>query len=455
MPVTGYPKLPNGFAAPRMEYAFLSELQLLNYHNYVNFIKKYPKYSDYYVMQLEAEGNIKWSSTKQWKQWVDPNKDLPAFKVTANATPASAGAEFTATLTAASHTVGKLSPIAQGFFMVDDSTDEEFEIVRVNKTTNDAHTVVLRNTNAASAVGVTTANSFMKYMGKPSTQEGSYQRDGIYHGYDTDDYDMTIIREEKRWTDSTKFEVLELDGQSYYNIDKGNLQDNFLLEQELELMINGRVRDNVGDKANGNQNTNHKSVYRQALEKGTDLTATTAFSLVYFEDLARQNDADGFVDEFDVLGDINVMVAWQKFAAAQTAVGVQIYIPNGNLSEIQTVFDYAPSARIYDMKYNFKKYAGWNSAATHGADPSKSVLRGTALFIPKGEMWNPVESGESAITRVRFNAENPTDSPIQTYTGGGLTGPGNGTNAELETALVTHKGIEVGLAYQMKVGRFL
>lgn len=451
MPVTGYPKLPNGFAVPRMEYPFLSELELLNTHNYTSFVKQFPKSKGYYIMQLEAEGNLAWSATKNWKQWVDRNKDLPAFKVSANVTPSGAGAEFVATLTSASHTITKLSPIAEGFAFVDDSTDEEYEVVTVNKTTDSAHTVTLRNTNSASTVGLTAANSFLKYMGKPFTQEGSYQRDGIYRAFDTEEYDMTILREDRRYTDSVKFEVMELDGKTYYNIDRDRLQEDFLLEQELELMINGRIRDNVGDKNHGNQNTNHQSVYRQALAKGLNLTGTTSLSATYFEDLARQNDADGYVDEYDVLTDINFYIAWQKFMESQAGFNVNIEITNGSNPEIQAVFDYTKMARIYGVQYNLKKYEMLNSARTHGADPAKSFHKGTALFIPKGTMYNELEKDYTPITRVRYQAESASAPSVQTYVGGGLAGIG--TNAELETALVAHKGVEVGQVYAMKVGR--
>lgn len=451
MAVQGYPQTPSGFSVPRVEYPFLSELQLLNNHNYTAFIKKYPKYKDYYIMQLEAEGNSAWSSTKKWKQWLDPNKDMPAFRVTANVTPTGAGLEFTATLTPASHTITKLSPVAEGMFFVDDSTNEEFEVTSVNKSTASAHTVTLRNTNSASAVGLTTANSFMKYVGKPSTQEGSYYRDGMYRTFEPIDYDMTIIREDRRYTDSTLFEVLEVEGQSYYNIDKDKLNEDFVFAQELELMLNGRPRTNIGDKAHGNQNTNHKSVLNQALEKGLNLTATTTFSNGYFEDLARQNDADGYTDEYDVLCDIDYHIGWQKFLEGQTNVDYMVTITNGDKSDLQYVFDYSRVARIYGVQYNLKKYDMFSSARTHGADPSKSFLRGTGIYIPKGTMYNPLEGDYTPITRVRHQATSASDSPIKIYSDGGLAG--KNTNAELVTSMVTHKGVEVGQAYAMKVGR--
>lgn len=444
-------RLPNGFSVPRMEYPFLSMLELLDKSNYTSFIKQFPKTRGYYIMQLEAEGNMAWSATKNWKQWVDTNKDLPAFKVTANVAPASAGASFTATLTSGSHTASKLSPIGEGFAFVDDSTNEEFEVVSVDKTTPGAHTVTLRNTNKLSAVGLTSAKSFLKYVGKPFTQEASYQRNGIYRDYDTVSYDMTILREDRSYSDSTQFEVLELDGKTYYNIDKDRLQEDFLMQQELELMLNGRVRDNVGDKAHGNQNTNHLSVLKQAEAKGLDLTATTSLSDTYFENIARQNDADGYINTYDVLTTIDFQIAFQKYLKAQNSVNVDIQITNGDMSDIQAVFDYSDRAKIYGVEYSIKKYDMLNSARTHGANSANSYHKGTALFIPKGTMYNPLENDYTPITRVRYQAKSASDSAVQTYVGGGLAGIG--TTAELQTALVAHKGVEVGQVDAMKVGR--
>ena len=117
-------QLPNSIGLNMATYPILTDLSLLTEGSYLDFVKAFPAMQDSYILAQEAQsGVLQHQPQKVWYRWEDKNKPLGAFKVTADATGASAGASVTVTLTAASHKgSGKYSPVVVGRIYEDNYT---------------------------------------------------------------------------------------------------------------------------------------------------------------------------------------------------------------------------------------------------------------------------------------------------------------------------------------------
>lgn len=441
---------PNGFSVPTMKYPIISQLGLLNTHNYTAYIDTYPSLvRDSYIMKAEASGAVKYTPTKKWKQWVDNNKPLPAFKVTANSA-GSAGAAVSVTLTSASHLgSGTLSPIAVGQIYEDDKDGIQYEVRTVTKTTPSAHTATLAPTKASQSAAFLAASSYLKYIGRNSVIEASEQQDGIYTGRDQRERDLQIIRTNKSYSDLAKFEVLEYKGETYYGIDRTNLEKEHIMTQELTLMF-GDVKDNLTAAA-GNQNTDAKGLIPSILEYGTDLTATTTLSTAFFQDLKRANDADGFTTKYDVLCDTEFWIAYEAYMRAEA--GASNIVVNVSLNEadktIKGIFDFSDEVKIYGIDLSLKNYAYFNSSRTHGADINTGIWRGSAVFMPIGSRYNEAAEGDLPYFRIRYMSESEGGTMNYFDTDGALVG--KNTQRKVDLAMTSYKGLEM---YNAKAFKF-
>ena len=432
-------EVPNGFSVPVVRvHDVITSLGLVTDENFDEFIKRFPTLGrDSYIMKAEASGASKYTPNAKFRQWEDANKPQPAFQVK-EAVNGAAGTAITVTLTAASHlAAGKLSPIAEGFFFVDDSTGIEYEVRSVNKTTAGAHTASIAPTVAADVPSVTT-DSFFKLVGRPAKDEDSDIMDGYYRSYGEIERQLTIIRTDKTYSDLSKFEVLKYGGQSFYNLDIDNLDSDHIFATEHEMMF-GRVRDNV--QSAGNRNVAHQGMLTQIQASGYDLTSYSTINPSFWQDIARANDADGWTNEYDILADSEFYFAYQDYL--QNYVGSNGSVVYGkfdeNQNELNLSFNFG-SVNIYDVKYNVKKYAYFNSSRTHGADPGTGYLAGSAVFIPQGTFVHP-DVGRLRYFTVRYMSDRDGGSRVFYDTDGALFG--KNTHRRAEVSLTSYKGLEM------------
>lgn len=441
--------IPNGFSVPMIKYPILSTLGMLNTHNYGEYLKNYPDLvKDSYIMKTEASGALKYTPTKKFKQWNDDNRPLPSFKVTGNVTGASAGSAVTVTLTSGSHTgSGKLSPVAVGQVWENDADGVMYEVRSVTKSSDGAHQASIAPVSNSVTASITASSAFFKYHGRPSVKEASVQQDGIYQSWGSRERDLQIIRTNKAYSDLAKFELLEVNNQSYYNIDRTNLDKEHIMTQELRLMF-GSQMNNLTDSA-GNMNTDAEGMIPQILRWGTDLTSTTSLSDAFFEDLLRANDADGYTNKYDVLAETEFVIAYQNYLRnATSATNVSINLTPSE-KEIQAVFDFTDNVKIYGQEITLKNYAYLNSSRTHGADLSTGFWAGSAIFIPQGTA--PIASAEADLPyfRVRYMSDSEGGTINHFDTDGGLVG--KNTNRDVELALTSYKGLEM---YNMRAFKY-
>jgi len=429
---------PNGFSTPMITLPILSNLGLINSTNYDGYVKDFPDLvKDSYIMAAEAAGKLKYTPQMKFRQWIDANKPMSAFKVTANVS-GSAGATVTVTLTAASHegTGNTLSPVAVGLLFENDADGKEYEVVAVNKNVAGAHTADLSPTSLSVSATIVATTAYFKWLGRPSVQEASFQQDGTYETWEPRERTLSIIRTNKKYSDLAKFEKLEYKGESYYGIDKTNLDKQHIQATEMQLMF-GRKRDNM--KAVGNANTEAEGMIPQILRWGTDLTGQTTLTDTFFEDLARSNDGDGFTDTYDILAETDFSIAWQNYLRnAGSNLTVNVDIDNG---EIRGIFDFSDAVKMYGITYSVKKYAYFNSARTHGNTAGVGFWSGAAIFIPTGTFYHSEEGESMPFYRVRYMSDDEGGVINRFTTDGGLVGKNTTMNVEL--ALTSYKGLEM------------
>src|SRR5690606_20411161 len=130
-----------------------------------------------------------------------------------------------------------------GHFFVDDTTGIEYEATAVNKGSNGAHTITLKPTDITETAAITTA-SVLLWKGRQSANEASDQLDGMYSSLGKRRRELSIIRTDKNYTDLAMMETLEYNGQTFYDLDKTDINKRHLFSTEDQLML-GRKRNNT------------------------------------------------------------------------------------------------------------------------------------------------------------------------------------------------------------------
>ena len=431
---------PNGFSVPVMKYDIISSLGLLNDRNFSAFVKDYPELgiADSYIMKMEMAGASKYTPTKKWRQWRDANRLGKSFKTTGAGTGGSAGAAVTVTLTSGSHlSSGTLSPISVGQIWEDDLNKIQYEVTAVNKSSAGAHTVTLAPTKASQTAAITTS-SLLKLIGRNSVIEGSAQEDGVYEDWDNIQKDLQIIRTNKAYTDLAKFEILEIEGKSYYGMTRTGLEKEHVKTQEETFMF-GDIKDNL--TAAGNMNTAAKGVIPTILSDGIDMSASTTLNDAYFKSIARSAAANGYSSTYDVLHGVEFGIKYQDYLrTVQSTLTVNVSV-NEAQREIDGVFDFSGRVKIYGVDINLKPYAYFNSQLMYGADVSTGYWNDAAVWLPTGTYYNEAASGQLPYLRVRYMSEQEGGERTFLDTDGALVGKSTKRNVEL--ALTSYKGIEM------------
>lgn len=446
---------PNGFALPQMNRQVISQLSLLKPDNLGAFIEKYPSvYKDYYIVAAEASGKIERTSNTFFDQYVQDSKPFENFKVTASASGA-AGANVTVTLTADSHVEGatNLSPAVVGHFFVDDTTGIEYVGVAVNRDTNGAHTITLRPTDSTEAAAITTDSVFL-WKGRQSAEEASGQQDGMYKTWGKRRRELSIIRTDKRYTDLAMLEELQMqiDGETYYDADRSDLNERHLYSTEDQLML-GRKRNNLGAPAPGTRNSDSMGLIEQIREWGEDLGQSVTINDAFWKSMARTADADGYTKKYDVLVDSEFWYETEDWLDTKLTSGARTVVINTDgQSDLRVNFDFS-DFKIYGMELGFKTYSLFNTARTHGSDAANSYLKGTAVFIPQGDVFINGDDfqGNLPMFRVRYMTRSNEGWINKMMTDGGFFDKNTGAYGEI--SMICYKGLETYNIHGYKIAR--
>ena len=103
------------------------------------------------------------------------------------------------------------------------------------------------------------------------------------------------------------------------------------------------------------------------------------------------------------------------------------------------------------MELDFKTYALFNTARTHGSDATNSYLEGQAVFIPQGNVFINNEAGSLPMFRVRYMSMDGEGWINKVMTDGGLFD--KNTKANGEVSIVSYKGLETYNIHAFKIAK--
>lgn len=431
------PQTPNGFTQQIANYAILTPLGMLRRDNYDDFVTEFPDLANLgYITTAESLGALKYTPTRKFKHWIDNDKPLPSFSITAGATGA-AGANVTVTLTAASHELGGTkSPVAIGQIWEDDLTGLRYEVITVNTSVAGAHTAVLSPVKQAQATAFTT-QSFFKFIGYVNTREASVRNPGIYKGYGETEMGTAIIRTDQTFTDLNAFEHTRLPGgETMMVLSRSEEDERFIASQELQLMF-GVQSDNI--KTANNENTDSKGFLTQIKDAGSLYAAPTAgvINEDLFRGLKRRISATGLTNEYHALCDVEATIKFDDFMATYGANGSVDYSSFGGSKERAISRNFG-SYSIYGMTVHRKEYEYFNSARTHGADINTGINRNMMVVIPQGNVT--IDKVQRRHFSVRWMGENEGAPVVRVVKAGALFGQGDEMIGSV--GHVTYKGVQ-------------
>lgn len=442
---------PNGFSVPRITREIISSLGLITPQSYEKYIENYPGIlNETYVMAAESlPGVLQFSPNKSYWRYEDNRKPLPSFEVAADVS-GLAGAGVVVTLSAGSHQktsagVGSYSPVSKGQIWVNDVDNQAFEVTAVNKSAAGAHTATLRPVDSTAVTTIVAATAFFKYYGHDSVKEGSGADEGIYGTISKVQRDLSAIRVDKSYTDLAMFERLDIPGEvTYYTFSSPEMEKEFEMVQELRLMF-GQKYDNLSHS--NNQNTDSLGLIPTIKKEGVIYNAPTGGNTIdkaYFQGLTRQNDADGYTNEYHGLLDTEFQMLYEDYLDTYNQNGGIIYASFGGSKEVAINRNFS-SHSIYGTTYHTRKYSYFNSARTHGARAASGYWNKTALWIPQGEVI--FEGNRFRNFNIHYMASSE-GGPINHFLqDGGLLNPKGSLDMTADLSLVAWKGIN---AYNLK-----
>lgn len=437
---------PNGFAKRIMDIGAVTTLGLLTRENISKTILEYPELGmqDYYIMKAEANGALQRTKNMYFDQYHDTSQKLENFKVTAAVTGASAGASVTVTLTADSHipsTNGTLSPVAEGHLFVDDTTGIHYIVVSVNKATAGAHTAVIRPADITETAEVTTDSVFL-WQGRAGTvEEKSDQLDGLYKSFGQRRRWLSVIRTDKAYTDFVELEAIkaEMDGMTFYDLDKGDLNKRHLYTQEFTLM-QGEKKTNLAGVV-GSRNSEAEGLIPQVKRWGDNLGTGVTINDAFYKQLARASEANGSATSYDILTDKEFLMTNEDYLQTKLgAAGINVYYNREGMSDLDVAFGFG-RYKLYDIVYNIKNYTLFNTARTHGSDAANSYLKGSALFIPQGNFAHR-DAGQLPFFQVRYMTVDGEGWINKLNSDGGFLPVPKNTENVAKFSITSYKGLE-------------
>lgn len=375
-----------GFSHPMISSGVYSDLGLVKKSNVMGYYKAYDDLAnDSIVAQLEASGAITQTKSEKYEMYFQNVKDRNKFKVDGDVEVTDSG-QVTVNVVTYADAGGKLSAPAVGLFFRENSTGIEFEVISVNKTTDGAHTAVIKPTVSGITATILEADAEFISFGRGSVQEASFQQDGEYKGWDERDNWIRIIRTNKAYTDLATMLAVEYDkeGRSFYDLDKSEMPKQHIDAKELELML-GIERDNVTSE--GNRNSKGEGFIPLVQKYGTSIDgAGTVLDKALFRQIARSIQGNGFSKEYLGIADTEAMFKIQDFLQTNDITHQQA---NATGSELRAMFDYNTNFVFDGISYGFKTYDYWNAGRLAGANVSKSFLSNQILLMPQGGFTNP------------------------------------------------------------------
>lgn len=413
----------------------LTDLSLLNEKTYPEFIKKYPALAKKnYIVTRESQGALKYTPNKKFFHWTQKGKNIPMFKAEADVT-ALAGATATIEVATAYYESDGYSVPEAGHYYMNDTNGQLYYIDSVNKTTDLAHTVVLRNVLAAQAIAIDADDALIfkpTIVGEASgTQKGIYRVDEKVTNY------CATIKTSKSFSDWNLFEKIDKPGfdNSFKAQQMADEYELFLYQQEQLLMFIDQF-DNVPGVTN-----QHRALIPLVKAFGQVDTSSTAINAAFFEGIARLIDAEGYSWEYDGLFNINFGFKWEAFLRTTYGAGGGIVWGKAYEDGPIQINDNFNSYKVNDVKYNWTNYSHFSSANIAGAAVNTGIYNNAALMIPRGFGVTP-EGTNVPRFAVRWQGESASSPVVRMRATGGLAPTPTDDEEKLTISHTTYKGVD-------------
>lgn len=370
---------PASYSVPSVtQYGLVNLLNVVNVHAYNAFFEKYNFVP--YIMVNEMEGNEEESTNKQFKWYEEHGRNMD-YVASSTTVAGAVNTNVTVVIAAGFYWgSGAVSLPDVGMKFRNAQSGVESEVISVNKTTANAHTMTIHpfNTTQSSAVN---AGDELLCMGYIAVGEGSGKTNTRVKAIDKFSNYCTQIRKDADLTDQALAERIEFQINGNYSWDYVQAHfDNLAAAYEREYMLMEAVQANA--LSTGETSTN--GIIPQVQANGITNTYTNFGISTTFGSISRLLDSVGAPGEYDLLSDGFAFQDIQNSISSEYNNGAIIYDEGGRMGggiDFKRDFN---SVKMFRRKYNLTQYSIFDEATTFGSSGA-GLRQNFTLFIPRGK----------------------------------------------------------------------
>jgi len=419
--------------------SLLSLLGLINLTSVDKLVEKYGNAaSDNYIVLSEAMGGLSKTDNESYYHYEKAGRTMP--KIVVNATVAAPGAGVAGTITLKSTVsyptgITSKSPVATGQWWKNNTNGHVYEVGTVVKSSDGAHTAVMKPVKAATNAAFTADDEFL-FLGYPKKGEGSTASEGLYPVYDKVEQTTTAISYGVSFTDKQLMEKIDIADSPYYQLGvMKDAEEIMLRQQELELMF-GVSSDNAV------VNNTHTGLLTRITNT---ITNSGAVDLTLFKQIKRQKEAEGFSNEYDALLDPEIRMKIDDFIQTNMSAGGIVYGEFNGSKSIDIARNFR-SVDIYGIKFNMLDYAYFNPAKVWGATVNTGLYTNYGALIPKGFGSDAKTGTKVPRFGVRYQPivgiNQEGGDIVHVKKTGGLAATPTSQSNTLDVSWITHKGLQ-------------
>lgn len=464
---------PNVISLPAANYELISDLNILQPHNYREFVKKYGAQN--FTQWLSTFGGLEKVEGREFFHFEDLGKLMAAVSNKTAVVAPAAGATVTVAIDTDDHyDSGTKSPIRVGETVRIASNGVEGKVLTINKSVDNAHTMTVRplkSTVAFASAGSANllAGEILKLGSNTEAGEASTNIDPQMPINERITNTTTEIREDWNATDRAEMEAIYYDyvndgGFGSAGIERGkqgaytyqglvDANKRFLNNVDFKLLFGG-VQTNTGLNA-GTVGT--KGMIPEIVARGNaDTYSLGSLGLSKFHSITAQMDVNGNPQQNVWLMDIFQRQDIDDTMFAQYPAGAYVW-GSGSASEAASVAYGFDNFKIDNYMFQFKKYAGFNTEVTHGKTPDVDQYRNFGIIMPQGEVSATYGNGgvtkKGRLKNIQVMYQEPMGGgtiangvKVWEY---GAGAPANLTATMQHTvSMITYKGIRLSQASQ-------
>ena len=418
---------PNVISLPAANYDLISQLQILQPHNFRQFVANFGEQN--FTTWLSTFGGMELVEGRDFFHFEDQGKLMAAVTIKTAVVAPAAGATVTIAIAVNDHwDSGSKSPLRVGETVRLASNGVEGKVLTVNKTTPNAHTATVRPLKSTQAfVSAGSANllagEIMKLGSNTEAGEASTNIDPQMPVDAKISNTTTEIRDDWKATDRAEMEKIYYDyvpdgGFMSAGIARGKqgaytyrglvlANRRFLNNVDFKLLFGG-TQTNTGLNA-GTVGT--KGLVPEIVARGNAVTYSLgSLGIAKLHAITAQMDVNGNPSQNQWLMDIFQRQEFDDTLFAQYPAGAYVW-GSGSASEEASVAYGFDNFKIDNYMLQLKKYAGFNTEVTHGKTPDVDQYRNFGIIMPQGTVNTKSNNGgvtkQSKLKNVQVMYQEP------------------------------------------------